>query len=159
LQPDEGKDEVSSLRKWRASVDFSDNVEDQLIALSAVMSDTQFQKVEIANDFGISPDIYVTLQEIKPRYDSDGNGSYKNTEIKAAIEALPGHYTTSQKAALWQLTSGSTSAKNNPYSQKVGKQVLDAKKAAKEAYNQEPKTANTDDDSFSQEILKQLLGQ
>jgi hypothetical protein len=156
LQPEDGEDEVSDLQKWRASVDFSDDVEDQLAALSAVMTDAQFQKVEIANNFGVSPDAYVTLQEIKSRYDADGNGSYKNTEIQAAIEALPGYYTTEQKAALWQLTSGSTSAKNNPYSQKVGNQILEAKKTAKK------QTAlisdDTDSDSFSQEILKQLLG-
>lgn len=161
LQPAEGKEEVSSLQKWRASVDFSDNVEDQLTALSAVMTDAQFQKVEIANDFGITPDTYVTLQEIKPRYDSDGNGSYKNAEIQAAIEALPGYYTTEQKAALWQLSSGSTSAKKNPYSQQVGNQILEAKKAAKEKAAREQSTTttdSTDSDSFSQEILKQLLG-
>jgi hypothetical protein len=156
LQPDEGENDVSSLQKWRISIDFSDNVEDQLVALSAVMTETQFQKVEIANDFGITPDTYVTLQEIKPRYDADGNGSYKNTEIQAAIEALPGYYTTEQKAALWQLTSGSTSSKNNPYSQQVGNQILEAKKTAKK---QTALTSDdTDSDSFSQEILKQLLG-
>jgi hypothetical protein len=156
LQPDEGEDDVSSLQKWRISVDFSDNVEDQLVALSAVMTDAQFQKVEIANDFGITPDTYVTLQEIKPRYNANGNGSYKNTEIQAAIEALPGYYTTEQKAALWQLTSGSTSSKNNPYSQQVGNQILEAKKTAKK---QTALTSDdTDSDSFSQEILKQLLG-
>ena len=126
-----------------------------LVALSAVMTETQFQKVEIANDFGITPDTYVTLQEIKPRYDADGNGSYKNTEIQAAIEALPGYYTTEQKAALWQLTSGSTSSKNNPYSQQVGNQILEAKKAAKKKTT--PTSDDTDSDSFSQEILKQLL--
>ena len=161
LEPAEGKDEVSSLQKWRASVDFSSEVEDQLVALSAVMTDAQFQKVEIANDFGITPDTYVTLQEIKLRYDSDGNGSYKNEEIQAAIDALPGYYTTKQKAALWQLSSGSTSSKNNPYSQQVGKQILDAKKAAKEAATQNQASTSadgTDEDSFSNEILKQLLG-
>ena len=137
LQPENGEDKVSDLQKWRASVDFSDDVEDQLAALSAVMTDAQFQKVEIANNFGVSPDAYVTLQEIKPQYDADGNGSYKNAEIKAAVDGLPGYYTTEQKAVLWQLATGSTSARNNPYSRQVGQQVLDARKAANEAAEQE----------------------
>ncbi len=161
LQPEDGTDEVSDLQKWRASVDFSDDVEDQLVALSAVMSDAQFQKVEIANNFGVSPDAYVTLQEIKPQYDADGNGSYKNAEIKAAVDGLPGYYTTEQKAVLWQLATGSTSSRNNPYSRQVGQQVLDARAAAKEAAAQEQTDApidSTDDDSFSQALLDQLLG-
>lgn len=161
LQPEDGEDEVSDLQKWRASVDFSGDVDDQLAALSAVMTDAQFQKVEIANDFGVSPDAYVTLQEIKPQYDADGNGSYKNAEIQAAVDALPGYYTTEQKAVLWQLATGSTSAKNNPYSREAGQKVLDAKAEAKEetAQDQTGTTKDgTDEDSFSQELLKQLLG-
>ena len=161
LNPLPGEERVSTLQKWRASVDFSDDVEDQLAALSAVMTDAQFQKVEIANNFGVSPDAYVTLQEIKPQYDADGNGSYKNAEIKAAVDGLPGYYTTEQKAVLWQLATGSTSARNNPYSRQVGQQVLDARAAAKEAAAQEQTEAptdSTDDDSFSQALLDQLLG-
>lgn len=161
LQPEDGADEVSDLQKWRASVDFSDDVEDQLAALSAVMTDAQFLKVEIANNFGVTPDAYVTLQEIKSRYDADGNGSYKNAEIQAAVDGLPGYYTTEQKAVLWQLATGSTSARNNPYSRQVGQQVLDARAAAKEAAAQEQTEAptdSTDDDSFSQALLDQLLG-
>lgn len=137
LQPEDGEDKVSDLQKWRASVDFSDDVDDQLTALYAVMPPAQFQKVEIANNFGVSPDAYVTLQEIKPRYDSDGNGSYKNAEIKAAIDGMSGYYSAEQKAVLWQLATGSTSARNNPYSRQVGQQVLDARKAANEAAEQE----------------------
>lgn len=120
-------------------MDFSDDVDDQLAALSMVMTDAQFQKVEIANDFGVRPETYVTLQEIKSQYDADGNNSYKNTEIQAAVDGLPGRYTRKQKAVLWQLATGSTSARNNPYSREIGQQVLDAKKAAKQAAAEEPK--------------------
>lgn len=160
LQPEEGEDEVSNLQKWRASVDFSDDVEDQLTALFAVMTDAQFQKVEIANDLGVSPDAYVTFQETKTRFDSDGNGSYTNAEIEAAINGMTGYYTTEQKAVLWQLGTGSNSARNNPYSRKVGQQVIDARAAAKEATAQSASetTSESEEDSFSQEILKQLLG-
>lgn len=160
LQPEEGEEEVSNLQKWRASVDFSDDVEDQLTALFAVMTDAQFQKVEIANDLGVSPDAYVTFQETKTKFDSDGNGSYTNAEIEAAINGMTGYYTTEQKAVLWQLGTGSNSARNNPYSRKVGQQVIDARAAAKEATAQSASetTSESEEDSFSQEILKQLLG-
>lgn len=137
--------------RWRACVDYFDDVEDQLTALSAVMTDAQFRKVEIANDFGVNPDTYVTLQEIKARYDADGSGTYNQKEIRAAIEGLPGYYTMEQKAVLWQLATGSTSAKNNPYSREVGQQVLTAKASDEEQTEGENST-------LEDEVLKQLLG-
>lgn len=41
--------------------------------------------------------------------------------------------TTAKKAILWQLMTGSTRAKNNPYSPQVGQRVIDARNALKEA--------------------------
>ena len=125
------EEDAPDVAKWRICVDFSDDVEDQLTALFGIMTDAQYQKVEIANSFGVVPDAYVTLQELKPKYDADGNGSYKSEEIRVAIEAMPGNLTKEQKAVLWQLATGSTSAKNNPYSKDVGKKVLEAREAAK----------------------------
>lgn len=142
---------LADLDKWRVCVDFSNDVDDQLVALSVVMSDSQYMKVEIANDFGVTPDAYVRLQEIKPRYDLDGNGSYKNAEVKAAIDSMDG-YTIQQKAVLWQLATGSTSARNNPYNRNVGQQVIDARAAAKARGEQE------DDNDFQKEIERQWSG-
>jgi len=36
--------------------------------------------------------------------------------------------TKDQKAALWQIVTGTKRAKNNPYSTEVGQKVLDAEK-------------------------------
>jgi len=41
------------------------------------------------------------------------------------------YLTNDEKAVLWQLFTGSKSAKGNPYSATVGRRVLDAKEAAK----------------------------
>ncbi len=172
LVPADGEDDISNLQKWRASVDFSDNVEDQLIALSMVMTEAQIQKVEIAYSFGIKPDGYVTLQEIKPKYDADGNGSYKQSEITDAINAMPGNYTTEQKAVLWQLDSKSTDASKNPYNRSVGQSVLDAKEKAKENAEKEEseksqrggfydfskeQSQSDGPTSFSQEVMNQIM--
>jgi len=52
--------------------------------------------------------------------------------VKAIIDAKFSHLPQSQKAVLWQIANSSTkSAKNNPYSVKIGQEVLDAKAAAK----------------------------
>ncbi|MBQ7346104.1 MAG: hypothetical protein IJW45_08625 [Oscillospiraceae bacterium] len=148
LEPEAGSDRVTNTQKWRACVDYYDDTDDQLTALYAVMTPTQYQKVEIAYDYGVSPDSYVTLQEILPDYDVDGNGAYKQDEVTAAIEGMPGSYTKTQKAVMWQLATGSKSAKNNPYSKKVGQQVIDARESA----------GDSEDKTFSQEVQDQMQG-
>lgn len=63
-----------------------------------------------------------------PKYDEDENQSYSQKEIAAAVDAIGGslNLTTKQKAVLWQIATGSKSAKNNPYSVDVGWNVIDA---------------------------------
>ncbi len=124
-----GEDGLKNLDKWRLSVDFFDDVDDQLAALSMVMSDAQMINAEVANDFGVKPDVLVTFYEERVQYDEDGNGSFKQSEIRATIDAEFSHLSNTQKATLWQIFN--SSAKNNPYSQAVGQRVLDAKTAMK----------------------------
>ena len=158
LEPEEGKISVSDIQRWRACVDFSDDANDQLTALSAVMDDKQFVKVKIAYSFSVEPEAYVRLQEIKYGFDADGNEYLSNNEIKAAINSMNG-LTTKQRAALWQLATGSTSARKNPYDGKVGQQVIDAREKAKEnADSGAGMNAMGDDESFQQAFLNQLLG-
>lgn len=147
-----GLDDPSDVEKWRYVIDNTSDV-DCMNALKVVMDENTYAKVEIAGSYGVSPDKYVSVKELMPSYDADGNGSYKQIEIQAAIEAYfdmlgtpmltlgGGSAYTTEKAVLWQLLTGSTSAKNNPYSRNVGQEVLDKKNAAKEA--QEVTTAET----------------
>ena len=145
LEPMAGKDSVTDEQKWRAVVDSGMTADEQLAALEALSTESQYRKFSVAYDFGVVPEAYVTARETMPKFDADGNGSYKNDEITAAINSLgtsggglvlPGggsiSLTNDQKAALWQLLTGSTSAKNNPYSTSVGWAVIDAVNAMKE---------------------------
>ncbi len=131
LTPQPGEEDITDLQRWRASVDFSDDVEAQMTSLYVVMADAHFQKLEIAREFGVLPDSYVGLYETLPQYDADGNGRYKQSEIKAAIDSLGGDLSQEEKAALWQLATGSSSAKNNPYSTYIGQKVLTARESEK----------------------------
>ena len=125
-----GEEGVKNLDKWRLSVDYFSDVDDQLAALSMVMTDAQMINADVANDFGVTPDVFVTFYEERAQYDANGNGSYTQEEIKATIDGKFKHLSTTQKAVLWQLFN--SSAKNNPYSQWIGQQVLDAKAAMKD---------------------------
>lgn len=145
LAPEEGKKTVSDVQKWRAAIDAVDGTSAQRDALLAVMRDSTKQKYEIADSYGIEARTWVQLKEILPQFDEDGNGSYKGEEIENAIDALNGHsgimlpggdgpqqLTNEMRAVLWQLFTGSKSAKNNPYSERVGSQVIAEREKAKQ---------------------------
>ena len=114
-------------------VDSGLTTEDQLSALESVSTESQYRKFTVAYDFGVMPEAYVTAKELMPRFDADGNGSYKNRRNHGGAQLhrneqrqsmLPGgdsiSMTNEQKAVLWQLLTGSTSAKNNPFSTSIG---------------------------------------
>ena len=152
LIPEEGKTQVSDVQRWRACVDFSTNEGVQLSALSSVMDADRFGKVVLAYEMGVSPDAYVGYYEIRVRYDADKNGAYTQKEVKNAIDAMVSYkLTQTQKAVLWQLITGSGSAKNNPYSQAIGQKVIDAWEKAKAESEAEGL-------SFQEEIMRQIMG-
>ena len=133
LEPEDGNNSVADIQKWKVCVEAANNDADRMTALYSVMNESQYQKVEIAYDLGVNPGAYVEFMEIKPKFDADGNGSYKQAEIKAAIDSMTG-CSTAEKAVLWQLSVNSnTKATRHPYSKKVGQQVIDARAAAKAA--------------------------
>lgn len=91
-------------------------------------------------NYGITPEIYISFKSTLPRYDADGNGSFTQAEVKAAIDAMSGGseglslpspdgetviLTTAQKAVLWQIYDKRWTAKNNPYDVTVGQWVYD----------------------------------
>lgn len=151
LEPFEGKRSVADVQRWRVCVDFSDNIPIQMSALCAVMDDAQYQKMEMAYVLGIEPKDYVAFYEVKPKFDADKNGGFTNAEIKAAIDSIGGSLSNEQRAILWQLGTGSKSAKNNPYDRSAGQKYLDAKAAAKEEGTKEVSIS----DAFSAEIARQ----
>lgn len=148
LTPEEGKSQVSGLQKWKTVVDAGLSADKQMAALGEVMSETEYHKLTIGSQYGIEPKAYVQFKEALRQNDANGNGSYSQAEIEAAIDAMSGAdeeavfmamllgesvdaviLTNEQKAVLWQLQSSSDSAKNNPYSRSVGEAVLKLKNA------------------------------
>ena len=149
LEPEYGEDSVSVLQKQRAVIDAGLTVQEQLTALESISSESEYKKFRTAHTFGVEPDAYVCAKEILPQFDkpnANGNyGTYTQAEIEEALDALgtgtngillptAGRtsvtLTNDQKAVLWQLLTGSSSAKNNPYSTSIGWDVLDAYKAS-----------------------------
>ena len=142
LKPLEGEDTVSSLQRYRAVVDAGLTEDEQMAVLSELMQESEYGKLLTGYSFGVTPAAYVTYKELLPKFDADGNGTFKQEEVEAAIDALSGggimlpsagaatagniSLTNAEKAALWQMANKSWKPKNNPYSTRVGQQVYDA---------------------------------
>lgn len=126
IEPLEGEDAVTDTQLWRMCVDSSTKKAVQLSKLAGQMQAKQYAKVQLAYDFGVTPDDYVRYYEIRADYDKDGKESYSNAEVKVAIDSMCG-LTNEDRAVLWQLATGSKSTKNNPYDKQTGQKVIDAR--------------------------------
>lgn len=125
LKPAPGKKSVTELQKCSAVVDTTDSHDAQMKMLSEIMGESSFKKLQVATDYQVTPKTYVSVKQMLPDFDADGNGSYKSDEVRMCLNSIP-HLKQEARAALWQMLTGSKSAKNNPYSVTVGKRVLAA---------------------------------
>lgn len=141
LEPLTGAKNVSHGQKWDVIIDSGLSTAEQLDVIKAVSYDGEYYDFKISSDYGVEPKAYKAFLDSMPKYDADGNGSYKQAEIKAALDAATG-LTTKQKAVIWQLNGSSTTAKNNPYSTEVGKSVLNQIKEMKEQTEREKAAAS-----------------
>lgn len=152
LEPMEGKKQVADVQKWRVSVDLAPTDKAALQMLKQNMDEPTWDKVDVGYGMGVSPAAYVTLKEVLPQYDADKNGSYKNDEVTEAIKAmtsydisLPGGskkkfaLTAQQQAILWQIQTGSTTAKNNPFDKAAGESYVEQISRRKEKRKEDKK--------------------
>ena len=105
----------------------------------------KYETVSAGRDYGITPETYLDFRDRLPDYDADGNGSYTQAEVKAALDSMGGgggglslptlggdsggSLTNTQKAVLWQLYNKSWKPGKNPYDTTIGQWVYDALRA------------------------------
>lgn len=130
LEPPEGEDQVTSLQKYQAVVNSDLTESEQMTAMGELMPETEYEKLRVGSLQGVTPRAYVSYKQALPLYDADGNGSFKQEEVRAALDSLP--LTTEQRAALWQMQNKSWKPSSNPYSVSVSQQVYDALNAEDE---------------------------
>ena len=140
LEPEEGKKTVSNVQRYRAVIDAELREDEQLAALGALMQESEYSKLQTGYSYGVTPEAYVTFRELLPQYDADGNGTFNQKEVEAAIDSMGGGIgivlpggsegdqplTVTQQAVLWQLANRSWKPNKNPYSTSVGRKVYDA---------------------------------
>lgn len=117
LTPEDGSDSVRDIQKWELIAAAGMSESGKLAALSAMMSDSQREKLLTATDYGVTAEQYVAFRRLL----SDAE-SQTQEAVQAAIDQMDG-LTTKQKAVLWQLANKAWKAKNNPYSAKIGAEI------------------------------------
>lgn len=95
-------------------------------ALRSIMTGSSYAKMMAGATYGVEPGDYIGAKLLKGQYDIDGNGNYNQAETTALINAEYGKKSNTVKAVLWQMLSGATAAKNNPYDIAAGQRYLDS---------------------------------
>ena len=145
LEPLDGEEKVSWYQECDVILKSKLSNADQVAALQAVSYEATGTKIRIGYENGLAPGALVYLKQVLPQFDENGNGSYTQKEVKAAIDAVCGDdnvlyaltgttphgftLTNDQKAILWQLQCN---GKKNPYNQAVGDRIYQQWKAASE---------------------------
>lgn len=131
LEPEEldenGEGTVSDLQRYRSVVNSGVDLDEQVAAFGALMQEAEYTKITTAYDYGVSPEMYVTVKEYIKEIDE--NGSTTQAEARSAIDKIPG-LSTNERAVLWQLVNKSWSAASNPYNTGISAQVRDALQSA-----------------------------
>lgn len=122
LEPEDGEDSVSKMQRYKAITESGISAEDQMAAMAAVMTESEYSKLQAGYAAGVMPESYIRFKELLPEYDADGNGSFKQEEVEAAIRAIPG-LSNAQRAALWQMQNKSWKPSGNPFSTSVSQRV------------------------------------
>lgn len=155
LEPLKGKERVSWNQECDVILNSRLSNSDQVAALQVVSYESTGIKIRIGYENGLAPGALVYLKRILPEFDENGNGSYSQKEVTAAIDAVCGddnvlyaltgttphgfNLTNDQKAVLWQLQCN---GKKNPYNQTVGDRIYQQWKGASAKDEEEDTTSS-----------------
>ena len=98
-------------------------------AVTSVMDDEMKRNWQFAKNVGVSMDDYIKVRE--GFQDLNGNGKKTQDEWNATLDSFTFSTNADKdkqiKGTLWQILTGSSSTKNNPYDKAAGQAVIDAK--------------------------------
>lgn len=116
----ETEKKVPSLALYREALRETRDRDEQMAALSLLMSEGEYARLETGVSRGITPEMYVTARESIAEIDE--NNSVSQDEAARAIGSMPG-LTDEERGVLWQLQNKSWKPEKNPFSVKAGERV------------------------------------
>ena len=117
---DAAEDKTPNLVLYREALRKTRDEDEQMAALSLLMSEGEYAKLEAGVYRGITPEMYVTARESIAGIDE--NGSVNQDEAARAIGSMLG-LTDEERGVLWQLQNKSWKPEKNPFSVKAGERI------------------------------------
>lgn len=114
------EDKTPKLVLYREALREARDEDAQMAALSLLMSEGEYARLETGIYRGITPEMYVTARESIAEIDE--NNSVSQDEAARAIGSMPG-LTDEERGVLWQLQNKSWKPEKNPFSVKAGERV------------------------------------
>lgn len=114
------EDKTPKLVLYREALRAERDEDAQMAALSLLMSEGEYARLETGVYRGITPEMYVTARESIAEIDE--NNSVSQDEAARAIGSMPG-LTDEERGVLWQLQNKSWKPEKNPFSVKAGERV------------------------------------
>ena len=119
--------DASGHEQWREIYDNAGSEGEK--AVTSIMTEDMRRNWELAKDAGVSMDDYIKVRE--NFQDLNGNGSKSQNEWNATLDSFTFSENEEKdkqiKGTLWQILTGSSSTKNNPYDKAAGEKVIEAK--------------------------------
>ena len=120
-EAENGDEELSFMEKARTAVDMAKNNDEAMAALSTILQESTYGKLEAAASYGVTARAWVDYREVwTAAYGSD---SVSQEKVEKILDRM--NLNDRQKAALWQIANKSWKPGNNPYSVSVGEDIFD----------------------------------
>lgn len=120
-EAENGDEELTYLQKASMMIYQASDDEEALAAVSTVLQESTYQKVELANSYGVPVEYWVDYREAwQAEYGEDSVSQEKVEDVLDKMMLLD-----SQKAVLWQIANKSWKPKNNPYDRWIGEEIYD----------------------------------
>lgn len=114
--------DMTTLEKYRAAVDLTDDREQQMKALEKLMGADEFEKLQTGVGLGVEPKSYIEAKEAVAAINDNTNVSMDEAERGIGSMKI----SEKEKAILWQMMNRSWKPGRNPFDTEIGQQVYDA---------------------------------
>lgn len=120
-EAENGDEELADMEKARTAVDMAKNNNEAMAALSTILPESTYGKLEMAAEYGVTAKAWVNYREARTA--AYGSDSVSQEKVETVLDKM--NLTERQKAALWQIANKSWKPANNPYSVSVGEDIFD----------------------------------
>ena len=120
-EAENGDEDLWYIEKARTAVDLAGDDTEAMAALSTIVADSTYEKMELANEYGATARSWVAYREEYAAMYGDANVSQERVE--RVLDGM--NIGNAERAALWQIANKSWKPGNNPYDTGIGREIYE----------------------------------